>query len=93
MTASRRGYLNVFVALVVLTAAELAIVWVPGIPRPALILGLIVLAVAKAALVLLFFMHLGGETRALRATVIGPLLLPVLYALVLVGDAVWRLAT
>jgi cytochrome c oxidase subunit IV len=93
VTASRRGYLNVFAALVVLTAAELAIVWVPGIARSALILGLIVLAVAKAALVLLFFMHLGGETRVLKATVIGPLLLPALYALVLVGDAVWRLAT
>lgn len=93
MTAARRGYLNAFVALVVLTLAELGIVWVPGVARGALIAGLVILAVAKAGLVLLFFMHLGGETRALRLTVIGPLLLPAVYALVLVGDAVWRMGS
>jgi hypothetical protein len=38
-------------------------------------------------------MHLGGERRALKLTVILPLMLPALYALVLVGDAAWRLAT
>jgi caa(3)-type oxidase subunit IV len=92
MTA-RRGYLNVFLALVVLTAAELGLVHVPGIAHGALIAGLVLLAVAKAALVLLFFMHLGGETRALKLTVILPFLLPAGYALVLVGDAIWRLAS
>lgn len=90
MNRARRGYLNAFVALVVLTAAELAIVYVPGIARPGLILGLILLAVAKAALVLLFFMHLGGERPVLRAVVIGPLLLPALFALALAADATWR---
>ena len=91
MTGSRRGYLRVFLALVALTAAELGIVHVPGIARPALIGALVLMAVAKAALVLLFFMHLGGERRALKLTVILPFLLPALFALVLMGDAVWRL--
>lgn len=91
MIASRRVYLRVFLALVVLTAAELGIVYVPGIARPLLITGLVLLAVAKAALVLLFFMHLIGERRALKLTVILPFLLPALFALVLMGDAVWRL--
>jgi caa(3)-type oxidase subunit IV len=93
MSVSRRGYLQVFLVLVVLTLAELGVVYVPGISRPALIVSLVSLAVAKAALVLLSFMHLGRERQALRLTVIVPLLLPALYALVLVGDAVWRFAS
>jgi caa(3)-type oxidase subunit IV len=91
--SARRGYLNVFVALVVLTIAELGLVYVPGVARGSLIAGLVLLALAKAALVLLFFMHLAGETRALKLTVLLPFLLPAGYALVLVGDAVWRLAS
>ena len=93
MTAARRGYLRVFLTLVVLTAAELGLVYVPGIAHTALIAGLVLLALAKAALVLLFFMHLAGETRALKLTVPLPFLLPALFALVLMSDAVWRLAS
>jgi caa(3)-type oxidase subunit IV len=92
VSASRKGYLRVFLALVALTAAELGLVYVPGIARPALIAGLVLLAVAKAALVLFFFMHLAGERRALKLTVLLPFLLPALFALVLMGDAVWRRA-
>jgi len=92
VTTSRRGYLVVFLALVALTGAELGLVYVPGIARAALIAGLILLAVAKAALVLLFFMHLAGERRALKLTVILPFLLPAAFALVLIGDAAWRMA-
>jgi caa(3)-type oxidase subunit IV len=90
VSASRRGYLNVFGALVALTAAELGLVHVPGIGRASLVAGLVLLALAKAALVLLFFMHLQGERRALKLTVIVPFLLPAVYAAVLMGDAIWR---
>lgn len=93
MTDAHRGYLRVFLALVVLTVAELGLVYVPGIARPALIAGLVLLALAKAALVLLFFMHLRGETRALKLTVLLPFLLPALFAVALMGDAIWRLAS
>jgi caa(3)-type oxidase subunit IV len=93
MKPSRRRYLDVFVVLVLLTAGELGLVYVPGIAHGALIFGLVLLAVAKAALVLLFFMHLAGETRTLKLTVLLPFLLPAGYALVLVGDALWRLAS
>jgi caa(3)-type oxidase subunit IV len=92
MTAAHRGYLRVFLALVVLTAAELGLVYVPGIARTALIAGLVLLALGKAALVLLFFMHLGSETRVLKLTVLLPFLLPALFALALMSDAVWRLS-
>jgi caa(3)-type oxidase subunit IV len=92
VSASRKGYLQVFLALVALTAAELGLVYVPGIGRTALIAGLVLLAVAKAGLVLFFFMHLAGERRALKLTVLLPFLLPAAFALVLMGDAVWRMA-
>ena len=92
MTGARRSYLRVFLALVALTGAELGLVYVPGIARSALIAGLVLLALAKAALVLFFFMHLAGERRALKLTVLLPFLLPALFALVLMGDAVWRRA-
>jgi caa(3)-type oxidase subunit IV len=93
MTEKHRGYLRVFLVLVALTLAELGLVYVPGIGRGALMGGLVLLALAKAGLVLLFFMHLHHETRTLKLTVILPFLVPALLALVLMGDAVWRLSS
>lgn len=85
-----RGYLVTFAALAVLTAAEIGVVYVPGIGRAALIAGLILLGVAKAALVLLIFMHLRDETRGVRWGVIAPCVFPVIYALALIAEAAWR---
>jgi len=93
VTERHRGYLRVFLTLLVLTLAELGLVYVPGIARGALVGGLVLLALAKAALVLMFFMHLHSETRALKLTVILPFLIPALLAAALMGDAVWRLAS
>jgi caa(3)-type oxidase subunit IV len=93
VTASRRGYLRAFLTLVALTGAELGLVYVPGVGHGALVAGLVLMAVAKAGVVLLVFMHLSGETRALKLTVLLPFLLPAGYALALVGDAIWRLTS
>ena len=87
---SRRQYLAVFLALGVLTLLELGVIRMPGIVRSAAIVALIGLAVAKAALISFFFMHLKDETRILKLTVFGPLAAPALYALVLMADAAWR---
>jgi cytochrome c oxidase subunit 4 len=87
---SRRQYLAVFLALGVLTLLELGVIRMPGIGRSAAIVALIGLAVAKAALISFFFMHLKDETRILKLTVFGPLAAPVIYALVLMADAAWR---
>jgi caa(3)-type oxidase subunit IV len=87
----RRPYLLVFLALCVLTVAELGVLGVSGISRPLLIAALVLMALAKAGLVLLSFMHLRHETRALRRTVILPFVLPAGFALVLIADAMWRL--
>ena len=52
--------------------------------------ALFVLAIAQAAYFALVAMGLGGETRTMRQLVAIPLVIAVLYALVLVADAVWR---
>ncbi|MDZ4694419.1 MAG: cytochrome C oxidase subunit IV family protein [Deltaproteobacteria bacterium] len=87
---SVRNYLVVFALLCALTAAELGVVYVPGISRGLLISALVLLAVGKAALVLFSYMHLSSETKALKLTVVIPLCLPPIFAIVLMADAVWR---
>jgi len=89
--ASRAQYLAVFLLLAVLTAVEVGVVYLPGIAKGPMVLALVGLALAKASLVGLFFMHLRHETRALKLTVAVPLMTPGLYALVLVAEAGWRL--
>jgi caa(3)-type oxidase subunit IV len=88
--ASRKRYLQVFGLLTVLTVVEIAVVYVPGIGQGLLVAALILLAVAKAGLVLTHFMHLGQETRGLKLTVIVPFLLPAAFAAVLIAEAAWR---
>jgi len=88
--ASRRTYIVVFVILAVLTALEVGLIYLPGIAKGPLVGALIGVAVAKASLVGLFFMHLRNETRALKLTVALPLMTPGVYALVLVAEAGWR---
>ena len=88
---NRKEYWFIFTALAVLTALEVGIVYIPGVAKAALVSALIALAVVKAGLVGLFFMHLRYETAVLKATVIIPLMVPAFYAVVLIGEASWRL--
>jgi caa(3)-type oxidase subunit IV len=85
--AHRAQYVVVFVLLGVLTLVELGVVRTAGIPRGAVIVALVAIAVAKAALIALFYMHLRFETAILRLTVLGPLLAPAVYGLVLIAEA------
>ncbi|GEJ56786.1 cytochrome C oxidase subunit IV family protein [Anaeromyxobacter diazotrophicus] len=89
---SRREILAVFAGLVVMTLAEVAVASASGVARGPRMVALILLAVAKAVLVGLFFMHLRYETRILRLTVFGPLVAPAAYALALVAEAAWGIS-
>ena len=89
---SKKEYWVIFVVLAVLTVLEVGMVQVPGIGKMALIIGLVLMALAKAGLVGLFFMHLKHETTVVRWGVFIPLSVPFFYALVLVTEAAWRLA-
>jgi caa(3)-type oxidase subunit IV len=88
--ASRKQYLAVFVALVILTVAEVGVVYVPSIGRTLLIVALVTMAIAKAGLVLMSYMHLSSETRTVKLGVIVPFLLPAIYAGALMAEATWR---
>jgi caa(3)-type oxidase subunit IV len=85
-----REVLAVFAGLLVLLLVEVALVKSPGIAKGTVTLALLALALSKAVLIGFFFMHLKNETRVLRFTVLGPLAVPPIYALVLMADAAWR---
>ena len=87
---NRKQYLIIFVILGVLTVLELGVVKMPGIPRAAMFIALIFLAVSKAAIVGLYYMHLKWETKVLKLTIGIPLATPAFYALVLIAESVWR---
>jgi len=86
----RKQYVQIFVWLTALTALEVGIVYL-DIARSLMITGLIGLAIAKAALVAGFYMHLNHETPILRRTVYFCLGVPAFYAVVLISEAAWRM--
>ncbi len=87
---SKKEYYVIFVLLTVLTGIE---VWIAkGTVGNTKIIGLIGLAVSKAALVAIFFMHLKSETRSLKTIVAVPLAFPFLYAVVLIAESIARSA-
>lgn len=86
----RTSYLAAFGVLVVLTLVELGLVRSGGIPHRAAVIALVAIAAAKAMLIGLFYMHLRYETRILKLTVLGPLVAPAVYGLLLMLDAAWR---
>src|SRR5512134_957030 len=83
----RTQYVVVFAVLGVLTLVELGVARTPGIAKPAVVVALVALAIAKAALIALFYMHLRFETGILRLTVLGPLVAPAVYGIVLIAEA------
>jgi cytochrome c oxidase subunit 4 len=84
-----KEYLVIFVVLAVLTLLEVVLAQI-GISKTLLGIALVGLAVTKAAIVGLYYMHLKSETRVLKLTVALPLAAPTLYAVVLMAEAAWR---
>jgi cytochrome c oxidase subunit 4 len=77
--------MNVFYALAVLTAVEIGIIYVP-IAKVAIAVMLVILALAKAALVAMYFMHLKYEKRVLGIIAMTPLILCTLLIIALLPD-------
>ena len=88
---NRKLYWKIFAALTILTVLEVGLVYVPGISKVLMGIGLCTLALVKATLVGWFFMHLGHETKPLKLTVAIPMCVPAFYAFVLIAEAAWRL--
>jgi cytochrome c oxidase subunit IV len=86
-----KEYLIIFAVLTVLTIIEVALAQIPGVSKKLLAIALVGLALTKAGIVGLYYMHLKSETRVLKLTVALPLAAPTIYALVLMSEAAWRL--
>ena len=88
---NRKEYWVIFAALLILTVLEVGGAQIPGISKPLMRISLVAMALAKAGLVAMFYMHLKHETKVLRLTVAIPLATPMLYAVILISEAAWRL--
>ncbi len=71
------NYIAVWVGLFVLTVVEVAVVYL-RLPRRLMIVSLVFLALWKAMLVALYFMHLRFEPKRLLFVVLAPLPLAVI---------------
>ena len=87
---NRKEYWVIFFVLGILTALEVGVVDVP-MGKTLIITALIGLAVVKAAIVALFYMHLNHNTRIMKLSIALPLSIPAVYAVVLIIDAQMRL--
>ena len=88
-THKRPNYILIWVYLAVLTAAELALAFELPISRNMKLVLLLFLAVWKALLVALFFMHLKFERWNLRILAIIPIPLALIFMLASMSEHVW----
>ena len=84
-THSTTAYLRIFYILLVLTIVEVSIVYL-HLPRILLVVSLVLLAVWKAALVAMHFMHLKFEKKTLALVALSPFILCVFLILMLMPD-------
>ena len=80
-------YMMVFLGLAVLTVAEVLVAFVSHMPKRILIIVLLLLAVWKALLVALYYMHLKFEPRKLWMLVLSPLPLAAVLVLTVLLEA------
>ena len=83
--ASVKTYLNVAIVLAIITAIEVATLYVPGIPNPILVSSLLVMSALKFYLVVGFFMHLKYDSGIMRSLFVGPLIIAILIILALMA--------
>ena len=88
-THAHPNYMAIFYWLFGLTVAELAVAYMP-IPKSLMVAGLVILAITKAALVAMYFMHLKFERRTLGLIALTPPILLVLFVVITYPDTAWR---
>ena len=82
---SEPNYIGVFWWLLALTIIEIAVIYLP-IARLAIVILLVGMALTKAVLVALYFMHLKFERMTLSVIALTPLILRIFLILMLVPD-------
>ena len=85
----RPNYILIWGYLFVLTVIEVVAAFLSGIPKQWLILILVALAVVKALLVALYFMHLKFERWRLRLIFMIPLPLAAILVLATITEQLW----
>ena len=96
VTSLHPNYIGVWWWLLGLTVLELIAGTTqtgPAYPQLAKIMLLVAMALAKAALVALYFMHLKFENRTLSVIAVSPLVLCGFFLFMLFPDAAWRWLT
>ena len=83
--ATVKTYINVAIALAILTAIEVASLYIPGVPNGFLITALLVMSVLKFFLVVGFFMHLRYDSNVMRVLFVGPLIIAIAIILALMA--------
>jgi len=84
-THEEPNYMAVFWWLLILTVIEIAVIYLP-IVKTAIVIMLVALAISKAMLVALYFMHLKFERLTLGAVALSPFVLCVFLILMLLPD-------
>ena len=85
VTHKRPNYAAIFWALLILTIFEIIVANLPA-AKPLAVAGLVFLAIIKASLVALFYMHLKFEKFVIYLIVIFPLFLAVVLTLMILAD-------
>jgi cytochrome c oxidase subunit 4 len=80
------SYMAIFWYLAVLTVVEIAVIYMP-IARLAIGVMLVTLAITKATMVALYFMHLRLETKTLGYIALTPLVIGTLLVMALLPDS------
>jgi cytochrome c oxidase subunit 4 len=83
--ATVRTYINVALVLAIITAVEVATLYIPGIPNPLLVGSLLAMSALKFYLVVGFFMHLKYDHQIMRSLFVGPLIIAVAIILALMA--------
>jgi cytochrome c oxidase subunit 4 len=81
----------IFYWLAGLTVLEIAVAYLPASMRVLMIALLVGLAVAKASLVAMYFMHLRFEKMTLSLIALTPPFLLLLFVVITYPDIAWRL--
>lgn len=88
---NRKEYWKVFFLLFALTVLEVGVAYLEKqIGKTPVVTALVGLALGKAAVVALFYMHLKHESKWMRWTVAIPLAFPALYAFILIAEGMYR---
>lgn len=80
------NYMLIWLILAVLTMAEVGIAFVSALPRKLLIFILVGMAIWKAVLVALYYMHLKFEPKRLKIITLAPLPLAVILVVIVLSE-------